>query len=81
MSTTVTPTWASQGDPLELLASSLTQLAAADATRMPASEQARCLQALERADAIVTAVRARVLGRSAPGRAVSGTGITVRGPG
>jgi hypothetical protein len=68
VSTAATPTWASQGDPLDLLTSLLSDLAAADATQMPASEQARCLRALERADAIVTAVRTRVLGAFTTGQ-------------
>jgi hypothetical protein len=74
MSTAAIPAWASQGDPLELLASSLSQLAVADPAQMPASEQARCLRALERADAIVTAVRARVLGAFATAQGCVGDG-------
>jgi hypothetical protein len=43
-------------------------LAHADATAMAAEEQARCLQALERAGAIGTAARASILGAFTAGR-------------
>src|ERR1035441_5090598 len=47
---------------LQLLESALGYLAAADPTQLPAEIQARCLQTLERADAVSTAARASVLG-------------------
>ncbi|MGD0063665.1 MAG: DUF222 domain-containing protein [Streptosporangiaceae bacterium] len=52
---------ASTGEALAMLTSAMRYLAAADATQMPVSEQAECLQALERSDAIETAARASVL--------------------
>jgi hypothetical protein len=53
---------ASTREALAMLASALGYLAAADATQMPASEQAECLAGLERADAVETAARASILG-------------------
>src|ERR1035441_3592298 len=53
---------ASTREALAMLTSALGYLAAADATQMPASEQAECLAGLERADAIETAARASILG-------------------
>ncbi|MGD0065231.1 MAG: DUF222 domain-containing protein [Streptosporangiaceae bacterium] len=59
---------ASTNEALEMLTSALGYLAAADPTQMPASEQAECLQALERSDAVETAARARVLGAFTVGK-------------
>jgi hypothetical protein len=53
---------ASADQALEMVRAGLGFLAAADATTMAAETQARCLVALEQADAIGTAVRASVLG-------------------
>jgi hypothetical protein len=47
---------------LELLEYTLGYLAAADPTQLPTEIQARCLQTLERADAVSTVARAGVLG-------------------
>jgi len=55
------PAFASETDALEMLDSALAYLAAADPTQMPTVIQAQCLMALERADAMCTAVRASVL--------------------
>ncbi len=59
---------ASTGEALAMLACAVSYLAAADPTQMPASEQAECLQALERSDAVETAARARVLGAFTAGK-------------
>ncbi len=61
MSTSAAAPPASTGEALEMLTSAMRYLAAADATQMPASEQAECLAGLERADAVETAARASVL--------------------
>ena len=53
---------ASTGEALDMLEAAMGYLAAADATQMPAMLHARCLQVLERADAIGTAARASILG-------------------
>jgi hypothetical protein len=55
------PAFASETDALRVLDSALAYLAAADPTQMPTAVQAQCLMALERADAMCTAVRASVL--------------------
>ena len=60
MSTAPTVTNATQA--LQMLESALGYLAAADPTQMATEMQARCLQSLERADAVSTAARASVLG-------------------
>ncbi len=61
MSTSAAAPPASTSDALAMLTSAMRYLAAADATQMPASEQAECLAGLERADAVETAARASVL--------------------
>ena len=66
---------------LRMLVSAMSYLSAADATQMAAETQAQCLQALERANAIGTAARTSILGRSPPGKAVARTRITARGRG
>src|ERR1035437_9533717 len=53
---------------LQLLESALGYLAAADPTQLPAEIQARCLQTLERADAVSTVARASVLGAFTAGQ-------------
>ena len=53
---------ASADQALEMVRAGLGFLAAADATAMAAETQARCLVALEQADAMGTAARASVLG-------------------
>ena len=68
MSTAAAPPPASTSEALAMLTSAMTYLAAADATQMPASEQAECLAGLERADAIETAARASVLGAFTAGQ-------------
>jgi Domain of unknown function (DUF222)/HNH endonuclease len=55
-----TPTITSATDALDMLDSALAYLATADPTAMPAALQARCLIALERADARATAARALI---------------------
>ena len=55
------PAFASETDALQMLDSALGYLAAADPTQMPTLIQARCLIALERADARTTAARASIL--------------------
>jgi len=55
------PAPASQTDALQMLESALSYLTAADPTQMPTVIQARCLTALERADARTTAARAAIL--------------------
>jgi hypothetical protein len=52
---------ASTSEALGMLTSAMRYLAAAEATQMPAAEQARCLITLERADAMETAARAFIL--------------------
>src|ERR1700685_519017 len=47
---------------LELLESALGYLAATDPAQLATETQARCLQSLERADAVSTAARASILG-------------------
>jgi hypothetical protein len=56
-----TPAFTSETDALDLLDSALAYLAAADPTQRPTALQARCLTVLERADARITAARARNL--------------------
>ena len=62
------PSPVTTAEALEMLTSAMSYLAAADATQMPASEQAECLAGLERADAIETAARAKVLGAFTAGQ-------------
>ena len=53
---------ASADQALEMVRAGLGFLAAADATTMAAETQARCMVALEQADAMSTAARASILG-------------------
>src|ERR1700689_1166720 len=55
------PAAADAAEALAMIRSGLSCLATADATQMPTEVQARCLIALERADAMSTAARASVL--------------------
>jgi Domain of unknown function (DUF222)/HNH endonuclease len=55
------PAFASETDALRMLDSALGYLTAADPAQMPTVIQARCLTALERADARATAARAAIL--------------------
>jgi uncharacterized protein DUF222 len=55
------PAAADAAEALAMIRSGLSCLAAADATQMPTEVQARCLIALEQADAMSTAARASVL--------------------
>jgi hypothetical protein len=71
---TAAATPASTDEALAMLTCALGYLAAADPAQMPASVQAACLQALERADAIETAVRTRVLGAFTAGQGCIGDG-------
>jgi hypothetical protein len=57
----ITSTFASVSEALGVLEAAMGYLAAADTTQMPAVVQAQCLQTFERADAVQTAARARVL--------------------
>jgi hypothetical protein len=52
---------ASTSEALGMLTSAMSYLAAADATQMPAAEQAQCLATLERLDGMETAARALIL--------------------
>ena len=52
---------ASTGEALGMLTAAMSYLAAAEATQMPAAEQAQCLTTLERLDAMETAARALIL--------------------
>ena len=62
------PSPVTTAEALEMLTSAMSYLAAADPTQLTASEQARCLQRLEQADAIETAARAKVLGAFTAGQ-------------
>ena len=62
------PSFASTDEALEALESALGYLAAADAAGLPTAVQARCLQGLERGDAVSTAARARFLSAFAQAR-------------
>ena len=55
------PAFTGETDALDMLDSALAYLAAADPTQLPTALQARCLTALERAAARITAARARNL--------------------
>ena len=75
------PAFASETDALQMLDSALGYLAAADPTQMPTLIQARCLIALERADARTTAARASILPHSAPAKATGRTRTIAPAPG
>src|ERR1039458_7372732 len=68
MSTAAAAPPASTSEALAMLPSAMRYLAAADPTQLTASEQARCLQRLEQADAIEVAARANVLGAFTAGQ-------------
>jgi hypothetical protein len=68
MSTAAAAPPASTSEALAMLTSAMSYLAAADPTQLTASEQARCLQRLEQADAIEVAARANVLGAFTAGQ-------------
>jgi hypothetical protein len=55
------PSFANTDEALEIARAALGYLAAADATQLGAAAQARCLKAIEQADAIATAARASFL--------------------
>jgi len=63
---------ASASDAMDMLQAGLSYLAAADPTALPAEIQAACLRALERTDAISTAVRAWFLSAFTAGQGYSG---------
>src|SRR5215472_5500735 len=58
---TTMPAFCSAKEAAEMVRAGLDYLAAADAARLAAAEQAECLQMIEQADAISTAVRAAFL--------------------
>ena len=62
------PVLASATQALQLVRAGLDYLAAADATAMPAGEQARSLRALEQASSVATAARTSILGAFAAGQ-------------
>ena len=78
MSRLPAPAFASATEALEVVRAGLRFLATADATQMTAAERAACLRGLEQADAVATAARTSVLGRSGPGRTTPMTGTTAR---
>src|SRR5215467_9058381 len=63
---------ASASDAMDMVQAGLSYLAAADPTALPAETQAACLRALERTDAISTAVRAWFLAAFTAGQGYSG---------
>jgi hypothetical protein len=63
-----TPAPASTGDAMEMVLTGLAYLTAADPAALAAQAQGDCLQGLERADAMSTAVRARFLGAFTAGQ-------------
>ena len=65
------PAFASAGEAIEAAHAALGYLAAADATRLTAEEQAQCLCGLERTGAISTAVRASFLSAFTTGKGYS----------
>ena len=69
MSTVASPSSAAEA--LEMLRTAMAYLAAADATAMPAEEQARCLQVMEQVTAVGTAARTTVLSAFTAGQGYS----------
>ena len=65
------PTFPSVADAMAAVQAGLRFVADADATRLSAQAQAECLQMMERANAIVTAARASVLGAFTAGQGYS----------
>jgi hypothetical protein len=66
---------------MDMVLAGLGYLAAADPTAFAAQAQAECLQALEQADSVSTAVRAWILAAFTAGRATPPTRTTVPPPG
>jgi Domain of unknown function (DUF222) len=66
-----TPVPASAAEAMDMVLAGLSYMAAADPTALAAQAQAECLQAFERADAMSTAARARVLGAFTAGQGYS----------
>jgi hypothetical protein len=66
---------------LKMLTSAMSYLSSADATQMAAETQAQCLQTLERVNAMGTAARTSILGRSPPAGPTPRMRITARAPG
>ena len=62
---------ASAKEALKMLTSAMSYLSAADATQMAAETQARCLQTLERVNAMGTAARTSILGAFTSGQGYS----------
>jgi Domain of unknown function (DUF222) len=62
------PAFSSATEALEMARAAMGFLAAADATAMPASVQAHCLQTLEEVDAVETAARSSILGAFTAGQ-------------
>jgi len=65
---------ASTAEALGMLRAALGHLASVDATALTVEEQARCLRALERSDAVAVAARASVMGVFAAGKGYSADG-------
>ena len=66
---------ASAREALEMIRSGYGYLAAIDPAAMATAAQASCLLALEQADAIGTAARARILGAFTAARGYGGAGL------
>ena len=66
-----TPVPASTAEAMDMVLTGLRYLAASDPTALAAQAQAECLQTLERADAISTAARARILAAFTAGHGYS----------
>jgi Domain of unknown function (DUF222) len=66
-----TPAFASVSEAMDMVQAGLSYLAAADAAQLAAQTQAECLQKLEQADAISTAVRASFLASFTAGQGYS----------
>ena len=62
------PVFASAAGAMQMVRAGLDYLAAADATAMPAEEQARCLRGLEQVNSVATAARTCILGAYTAGQ-------------
>ncbi len=62
------PAFSSVSEAIDIARAALGYLAAADAARLAAEEQADCLRELERTDAVATAARASFLGAFTVGK-------------
>jgi hypothetical protein len=62
------PVFASATEAMQMVRAGLDYLAAADATAMPAEEQARCLRGLEQVNSVATAARTWILGAYTAGQ-------------